>query len=203
MKKRVLGIGNSLVDILMRIENDDLLLQMVLTKGSMTLVDREKMSAILGKVSNYDSVRSAGGSAANTINGLAKMGVAAGFIGKTGDDELGEFFKQDMVEQQIEVQISHGSLETGRVLVFISPDFERTFATFLGASVELAADDINPEIFSNYDFFHFEGYLAHNRPLIERAARLAREAGCKISFDLASFGIVEANKNFLEDIIIY
>lgn len=201
MKKKVLGIGNSVVDILIRIKGDALLDELALTKGSMTLVDRRKILAILEKVSDYHTVRSAGGSAANTINGLAKLGVSTGFIGKTGDDELGYFFNQDMVDQHIDTHISLGQAETGRVMVFITPDSERTFATYLGASLELSADDLDPAVFSGYDYFHFEGYLAHNRPLVERAAELARKAGCQISFDLASFGVVEANLEFLKHLI--
>jgi sugar/nucleoside kinase (ribokinase family) len=82
----------------------------------------------------------------------------------------------------------------------VSPDSERTFATYLGAAVEISAEDLKIEQFQGYDYFHIEGYLVQNYELIERAVVLAKEAGCKVSIDLASFNVVEANLDFLKRI---
>jgi len=199
--KKVLAIGNSLVDVLIRIQDEQILTDLGLAKGSMTLVDRQKMSDIFSRVESFNKTRSSGGSAANTINGLNQLGVPSGFIGKTGKDEFGDFFRLDMENAKTNTHISHGNDETGRVIVLITEDSERTFATYLGASVELSPSDIKAAYFKGYDFFHIEGYLIHNRPLIEKCLQLAKDANLKISFDLASYGVVEANIDFLHDII--
>ena len=86
-------------------------------------------------------------------------------------------------------------------VALVSPDSERTFATFLGAAVEISASDLKLEDFQGYDYFHIEGYLVQNYDLIETAVKLAKEAGCKVTIDMASYNVVEDNLEFLTRIV--
>ncbi len=199
--KKVLGMGNALVDVLVRLENDEILERLGFARGSMTLIDKEKLDAILEMIKDMDQVRSTGGSAANTINGLARFGTPTGYIGKTGEDEFGEFFSSDLAANEIRGHLFNGTQGTGTCVSMISPDSERTMATYLGAAVELDASDLSVELFQGYDYFHIEGYLVQNRDLITQAVKYAKEAGNEIAIDLSSFNVVEDNLDFLEPLI--
>ncbi len=198
---KVLGMGNALVDILTRMKNDDLLEKLNFPKGSMQLVDAETSAKVLAEIADYTQEQASGGSAANTIHGLSCLGVSTGFFGKVGKDELGTFFKNDMSKNNIEPKLLESDNESGKAVALISPDSERTFATFLGAAVELCADDVVPELFNGYTHFHIEGYLVYNQPLIEKALKCAKEAKLIVSLDLASFNVVEDNLAFLKDMV--
>lgn len=199
--KKVLGMGNALVDVLIKIDRDELLHELELPKGSMQLVDEAFVKKLLKVTEVFDHEIASGGSAANAIYGLASLGVPCGYIGKIGGDVFGERFLSDMQQQQVEAKLMKGVSETGRAVALISTDSERTFATFLGAAIELLADDLSPDLFAGYDYFHIEGYLVQNHDLIEKAVSLAKDAGLTISLDLASFNVVEANLDFLKNII--
>ncbi len=199
--KKILGIGNALVDVLVKIEGDDFLDQFQLEKGSMTLIDEKKMHAIMEKINDFTTSKSSGGSGANTVHGIAKLGAPAGYIGKIGNDEFGAFFSSYMNQDNIGVSLFTGKKETGKSFVFISPDSERTFATFLGAAVELEPWDLHIDLFKGYDYFHLEGYLVQNHDLVLKAVELANEAGTKTAIDLASFNVVEANLEFLRGVV--
>ncbi len=196
----VLGLGNALVDILAKIENDSLLDELNLPKGSMQLIDEEGVKLINEKAGHFITDKAAGGSAANTINGLATLGIKTGFIGKIGKDETGEFFKTDMEKNNILPLLNYGVTRSGTSIVLISPDSERTMATFLGSAIEMTASDIEKEMFEGYTCFHVEGYLVQNYELVETALRMAKEAGLKNSLDLASYNVVEDNLGFLKKI---
>lgn len=198
---KVLGMGNALVDILTRMENDDLLTKLNFPKGSMQLVSAETSATILLEIANHVKEMASGGSAANTIHGLSCLGVATGFFGKVGKDVLGAFFKKDMSANNIDAKLLESDNESGKAVALISPDSERTFATYLGAAVELCADDVKKELFDGYTHFHIEGYLVYNQPLIEKALRYAKEAKLIISLDLASFNVVEDNLPFLKEMV--
>ncbi|MCW3807373.1 adenosine kinase [Plebeiibacterium marinum] len=198
---KVLGMGNALVDILTRMEDDELLKRLNFPKGSMQLVDAETSSAVLEHISHLKTEQASGGSAANTIHGLSCLGISTGFLGKVGNDDLGNFFKKDMSENNIEPKLLTSNKESGKAIALISPDSERTFATFLGAAVELSPDDIIEELFHGYTHFHIEGYLVYNQPLIEKALQCAKEAKLIVSLDLASFNVVEDNHAFLKDMV--
>ena len=198
---KVLGIGNALVDILTRIDKDDILEDFGLPKGSMTLVDLDTSNYIHAETAGMSKTRASGGSAANTIHGLAHLGMETGFVGKVGNDELGKFFKEDMQVNKITPILFRSMHETGRAMALVTTDSERTFATYLGAAVDLSTDDITHDVFEGYDYFYIEGYLVQNKEMFEKALRLARNAGHKICLDLASYNIVEANVSFFKTII--
>ncbi len=197
---RVIGLGNALVDILIKMESDSLLEQLNLPKGSMQLVDKEKSTEIINLLKGDEFSQISGGSASNTIHGLAQLGVETSFVGKVGNDDFGQFFQNDMVKSGIIPQLQLSKTESGRAIALISPDSERTFATYLGAAVELIPSDITPELFKGYDYLHIEGYLVQNHDLIRKAVSVAKSLKMKISLDLASYNVVEANLDFLREI---
>lgn len=190
-------MGNALTDILMRLESDALLEQLALPKGSMQLVNEDVANKVLQATGHLAQTLVSGGSASNTIHGLAALGVGAGFIGKVGNDTWGDFFGSDMKKRGIEARLLTGQSGSGRAIALISPDSERTFATYLGAAVELTEDDITPDVFRGYHYFHIEGYLVQNRTLIESALKIAHDAGLMVSLDMASFNVVAENRDFL------
>ena len=199
--KKVLGMGNALVDVLIKMEDDHLLTRFGLPKGSMQLIDAQKVKEIIQIIEDLKPAIASGGSAANTINGIAALGTPCGYIGKTGNDKYGRIFAGDMHANKIETFLFKGHNETGRSIAFISPDTERTFATYLGASIELVPEYLSKDLFKNYDIFHIEGYLVQNHGLIEKAVKMAHESGLKISLDMASYNVVEANLQFLKKLI--
>lgn len=199
--KKILGLGNALVDILFKLNNDDLLKQYNLKKGTMNLVDRDFINQILQETSHISNKTILGGSAANTIHGLAHLGVESTFIGKVGKDEYGYIFENDLTKNNIRPILFKGIAETGRVISLITPDSERTMCTYLGAAIELTANDLKDEFFKGQDFFHMEGYLVQNQELTLKALQLAKNNQLIISLDLASYNVVEANRDFLIDVI--
>ncbi len=198
---KVLGIGNALVDIMRMLPDDSTLEKFSLKKGSMQLSERDFADLVDKETVNFKKFQSSGGSAANTIHGLASLGAPAGYIGKVGNDSFGEFFSNDMKANGIVPFMLKTMTETGRAMALISPDSERTFATYLGAAVELSDIDLIEDQFKDYKYLHIEGYLVLNHKLMLKAARLAKANNMKISLDLASFNVVEENLDFLKDYI--
>ena len=197
----VLGVGNALVDIITVLENDLVLGQFGLPRGSMTLVDAELSNKIYKSVFSDKSEMSTGGSVANTMRTLASLGGRGGYLGKIGRDELGNVFKEAFEKIGIKTHLHFNDKETGRVMGLVSPDSERTMATYLGAAAELTPHDFNPELFKNYRYAYMEGYLVFNHDLIKTGVEMAKAAGLKVAIDLASFNVVEANLDFLRDLI--
>lgn len=198
---KILGIGNALVDILVQLESDRALKTFSLPKGSMQLVNSTTSRRILAGVAHLDKTITSGGSAANTIHGLAQLGIKTGFIGTVGKDQYGDFFRNDMVQNRIDPVLFRSGTETGRAISLISPDSERTFATYLGAAIELEPGMISEQNFRGYDLFHMEGYLVQNHDLVRRAFTLARRENLKISLDMASYNVVEENIDFLKEMV--
>ncbi|MCM1178398.1 MAG: adenosine kinase [Bacteroidales bacterium] len=200
--KSILGMGNALTDILAVLPDDTLLKEFHLPRGSMQHVDMETGDKIWQTLKPMGVQYVAGGSAANTITGTAIFGMRSGFIGKVGNDELGHLFKSDQNQYGIASTLFKGVNSSGRAMVFITaPNAERTFAVYLGAALELVPEDLKPEYFEGYDYFHIEGYLVQNQQLIRKAVEMAKAAGCIISIDMASYNVVESNHAFLHDIV--
>ena len=200
--KSILGIGNALTDILAVLPDDSLLNTFHLPKGSMQHVDMETGDGIWAALKPLGVKYVAGGSAANTITCTAILGMPSGFIGKIGDDELGELFKSDQEQYGVRTRLLKSPRSSGRSMVFVSGgNAERTFAVYLGAALDLVPEDLRPEWFEGYDYFHIEGYLVQNQGLVRRAVEYARRAGCIISIDMASYNVVESNQTFLHDIV--
>ncbi len=199
--KRILGIGNALVDILTLIDNDKILSDFNLPKGSMQLVDEEKSELIKSGTTLYKRTLSSGGSAANTIHGLARLGIDTRFIGSVGKDEAGDLFESEMHKAGVDTVLFKRNSVTGTAVTLISPDSERTFATHLGAATEITSDDLKIDFFRDYDILYLEGYLINDFTFIETACRLAKEASMKVALDLSSYNVVEYNLSSFESII--
>jgi len=197
---KVLGIGNALVDLLIRLENDELLAELKLPKGSMTLVDEDTKLNIARLSAALKKEMASGGSAANTVHGLARLGADTAFIGKIGEDEIGEFFQNDLVKSKIVPLLYFSKSASGLASAMISLDGERTFGTYLGAAIELSGADLKAEHFKGYNILHVEGYLVQNHDLLENIMKQASAADLMISLDLASYNVVEANLDFLKKI---
>jgi sugar/nucleoside kinase (ribokinase family) len=198
---KILGLGNALVDILITLQDDTFLSENGLPKGSMQLIDSGTARSLLSLTDGMPRGFASGGSAANTIHGLARLGVETAYIGKIGDDDHGRFFHDDMVNSGISPGLLTSMSPTGTAITFITPDTERTFGTFLGAAVELTPDDISHADFIGFDLLHIEGYLAFNQDLTSQIVQYAREAGLRVSIDLASYNVVEANLAFLQNLV--
>jgi sugar/nucleoside kinase (ribokinase family) len=199
--KHILGIGNALVDIMTQIDNDLILEIFSLPKGSMTLVDSEKSKAVKTGTKDFMRNLASGGSAANTIHGLSMLKANAGFIGSIGRDETGVFFENDMRKAGVQTVLFRHETMTGTAVALISPDSERTFATHLGAAVELNADDLKPEHFKPYNILYLEGYLINDKALVEKACRMARDNNMEVALDLASYNVVNAKIDDFRDIV--
>ena len=200
--KNILGIGSTLVDILSQVPDDQVLKQFNLPKGSMTYVDIEtsvKLSEVMKE--QYGNQRAAGDSAANTMSGLARLGSTSGFLTKMGKDEMGEFFTNEMTHTGVKMLALKSDTPTGRVIAMVTPDGERTFATCLGASIELSPDDIKQELFDGWDIFYIEGYLVANPNMLRKAIATAKAKGLKIAIDMASYNVVEENRDFLLELV--
>ena len=199
---KIIGIGNALVDVIVNIPEESLLQEFGLPKGGMEMIDVEKKRQIHERISTMKQVRATGGSTSNTIHGIAHLGGETGYIGKVGNDEVGRFFEEDMKKNGICPHLIHTSdIDTGIATTLMTEDAERTFATYLGAAASMTADEVDVEILKAYDCIHVEGYLIFNHDLILRACQLAKENGLKISMDMASYNLVQAEKAFVGELL--
>lgn len=185
MKYDVLGVGNALVDIQARV-SDNWLTGTGFDKGIMTLVDDSQQKAVLDRLAGISLNRCAGGSAANTIVGVADFGGKAAYIGKVTNDEVGQFFLADMRKLGITVEVPAAtSGQSGTCAVLITEDAQRTMLTNLGISATLCEDDINESEVQKAKYTYVEGYLLTNpvqRAAAYKAMNLAKQFGNKVAF---------------------
>lgn len=194
-------MGNALVDVLALINDDTPLEQMNLPKGSMQLIDEKKLQVLNSAIENVEKILVSGGSASNTITSMSKLGIETGFLGKIGKDHYGDYYKKDLEKYGVNSHLSEVDYASGVATTFVSKDGERTFGTYLGAAADLKPEDLKKEIFKNYHYLYIEGYLVQNLNLITEALSIAQEMGLKIALDLASYNVVEENRDFLLEII--
>jgi sugar/nucleoside kinase (ribokinase family) len=197
----VTAIGNAIVDVLAKAD-DALLVQHNLPKGGMSLIDAEtaeRLYAIMGP-----GVEKSGGSAGNTIAGIAALGGRTAYIGKVAADQLGDVFSHDIraVGVTYDTPRLKGGLPTARSLIFVTPDAQRTMQTFLGAATQLGPEDINMNYITSSKVLYLEGYL-WDQPRAKRAMReaalKAQKAGVKVSLTLSdSFCVARYRDEFLE-----
>lgn len=199
--EKIIGFGSALVDILARLEQETLLEQMQLQKGGMTLIDESRQKEIRSQMAGLSAEQAMGGSASNTMLALARLGEKAGFVGKVGRDALGKFYAESCKKAGLDVRLSTSNLPTGVSHTFISPDAERTFATYLGAAATLQPSDITPDLFEDVAMVHVEGYLAQNHELMEAICQTAMEQSVQISLDLSSYNVVSAELPFFRYLV--
>ena len=197
----VTAIGNAIVDVLAQAE-DSLLIEHSLAKGAMSLIDAtdaERLYKVMGP-----GVEASGGSAANTIAGLAALGARTAYIGKVADDQLGDVFTHDIraVGVTYDTPPLTEGLSTARCLIFVTPDAQRTMQTFLGATTQLAPEDVNMDYIVNSKVLYLEGYLwdqPRAKEAMRNAAVKAQEAGVKVAFTTSdAFCVDRFRDEFIE-----
>lgn len=199
---KIIGMGNALVDVLVRIDDDSLLEKLHLPKGSMQLIQEDTLSEIRKYTSGMKIHRSTGGSAGNTVCALAALGANPGFIGKVGQDETGAFFGDTLRQRGVNALLATCDLPSGIASTFISTDGDRTFGTYLGAAATLRAEDLSRKMFAGYNYLYIEGYLLQDHDLMLRAVQLAKEEGLQVCLDMASYNVVEAERDFFDQLIV-
>ena len=202
--KDVLGIGNAMVDVLAHAD-DAFLVAHGLARGAMTLIDVEQGASILEAMGQ--TVEVSGGSAANTMAGIASLGGTGSFIGRVHDDRLGAVFTRDMRSLGIGYETPPASegAPTARCLVIVTPDGQRTMATYLGASTELGPEDVDAEAVYGHAVTYLEGYLwdAPRAPeALALAARLAHDAGNRVALTLSDPFCVDRHRDEFLDFIL-
>lgn len=189
----VLAIGNAIVDVLAAC-GDDFIMQQNLSKGSMQLVDQDQADALYDAMSDRREI--SGGSAANTLAGLAQLGQKCAFIGQVADDKLGEAFAHDIRKAGIDFDCAKRGEDpaTARCLIFVTPDAQRTMNTFLGAAQYLPTTAIDEETIANAKILYLEGYLwdpAEPRAAMRRAIDYARKAGNRVALTLSDAFVID------------
>ena len=200
----VVAIGNAIVDVLAHAD-DDFIAANGMTKGAMQLVfSPEEADALYAKMGPGTEV--SGGSAANTIAGMAALGSACGFIGQVAGDPLGDVFAHDIRAAGIrfDTQARSGSPTTGRCLIFVSPDGQRTMNTFLGASHYLPAAALDRALIADSGYLYLEGYLwdpEEPRAAMRAAIDVARAAGRKVAFTLSAEFVIDRHRAAFRELI--
>lgn len=202
MGKKIIGIGNAIVDILCKID-ESFLTEQNLTKGSMSLID-DKRAQELSKLHQIQVTP--GGSVANTIATLAQLSCEAQFIGKVGADEFGKKFIED-TEKTGAKFIGENSYNqaSAKSFVMITPDAQRTMCTYLGCASQINERDIDDKVFKGADFLYLEGYLWDDPQTIEalrKAIAMAKKRGVKIAFSLSDSFCVSRHKRDFVDLVL-
>lgn len=198
---KIVGLGNALVDVLLKLENDSVLSEIGVKKGAMDLIDKEQMIMLRKKQEMLERSEVPGGSVCNTIRAMARLGAKTGFIGKIGSDSVGSFYENSIVKAGVAPYFVKVEGISGSSTVLISPDGERTMCTFLGPAATLSADEINKKILESYQLIYIEGYLIVNELLFRATLRNAKELGLKVALDLSNFNIVNGFKDMLKEVI--
>lgn len=194
---RILGIGNAIVDVLCKV-NDDFLIKNSLTKSTMKLIDENEFKTLLSLV-NIEETAS-GGSVANSIVGLSQLGNKVGFIGKVCNDNLGRKYEEGLKKEKVQYlyERKKESIPTGSCLILITPDSERTMCTYLGTSGKINNNDINSEIIKSSEITFLEGYLwdeGEPRKAFDKAINNSN----KVAMSLSDLFCVQRHKeHFLE-----
>ena len=199
----VYGVGNSLVDIQARID-DALLARLEFPKGIMTLVDEAAQTRVLSALDGATINRCAGGSAANTIAGLADFGGRGAYAGKLGRDALGEFWLQDMRDLGVKIEVPQTDGQTGTCVCLISDDAQRTMLTHLGLSSTLGPDDISEAEIKQSKFVYIEGYLFtgdSTKGAALKAIDLAKKHGVKVAFTVSDPFLINFNRELFWELI--
>ena len=196
---KILGIGNAIVDVLCKV-SDEFLEKNSLTKSTMKLVDEIEFKNLISLVKIEETI--SGGSIANSIVGLSQLGNNVGFIGKIGDDDLGEEYEKGLIKENVKYLYSKKkeALPTGTCLILITPDSERTMCTFLGTAGKIDENDIDTEIVKNTEITFLEGYL-WDKGGPKRAFDKAISSSKKIAMSLSDLFCVERHKKEFLDLV--
>ena len=196
MSKKILGIGNAIVDVFVKVD-DNFLLKNNLIKGSMKLLEKQEFESLKSTI-KIEKIE-AGGSVANTMVGIAYLGGHPSFIGKVNSDEFGNIYKKSL--QKINVNFLYSekeeNLPTGASIIFITPDSERTMCTYLGISSQLSKEDINEDYIKDYEIIFLEGYLwdkGISEEMFKHVIQLAKKNNVKIAMSLSDIFCVTRHR---------
>ena len=196
MTKKILGIGNAIVDVLARVDNN-FLSKKNLIKGSMKLINKFEFED-LKKNLKIEKIE-AGGSVANTMSGIAYLKGQASFIGKINSDNFGDIYKKSLEDLNVEFPYIEKTenLSTGASIILITPDSERTMCTYLGVSSHLSANDINENNITNHEMIFLEGYLwdkGKSEKMFKNTINIAKKNKVKIAMSLSDIFCVKRHK---------
>ena len=196
MSKKILGIGNAIVDVFVKVD-DNFLAKNKLTKGSMKLIEKNEFESLKNTI-KIEKIE-AGGSVANTMAGIAYLGGNSSFIGKINSDEFGRIYKKSLEKIKVNFSYSEKSenLSTGASIIFITPDSERTMCTYLGTSSQLSKDDIKEDHIKDHELIFLEGYLwdkGISEEMFKHAITIAKKNKVKIAMSLSDIFCVTRHK---------
>ncbi|MEO0361141.1 MAG: adenosine kinase [Pseudomonadota bacterium] len=201
----VVGVGNALVDILCHVE-DGFLASHGVEKGIMQLIDADRAVELYGVMGPAQEI--SGGSAANTIAGLALLGAKTAYVGKVKDDQLGAIFAHDIramgATYEVPLAPRAEAHETGRCMVLVTPDGERSMNTYLGVSEALGPDDVDPKLCADAKWLYLEGYRFDGPASVaafDKAIRACRDAGGKVSITLSDPFCVDRHREAFKALI--
>ncbi len=207
MKKyNVYGIGNALVDLDFKV-SESFLEDHQVHKGVMTLVDEEKQTRLIEAIDHNNTKKKSGGSAANTVIALSQFGGKAFYSCKVASDEFGDFYLHDMKEAGVDTNLDGIKREegiTGKCLVMITQDADRTMNTFLGITTDLSVDEVDEVAIKDSEYIYIEGYLVASPSALEAmklSKKIAEEYGVKTSITLSDPSIVEIFKSQFQEVI--
>jgi len=196
MSRKILGIGNAIVDVFVKVD-DDFLLKNNLTKGSMKLIEKQEFKSLKNTI-KIEKIE-AGGSVANTMAGIAYLGGNPSFLGKVNSDEFGKIYKKSL--EKIKVNFLYPekeeNLSTGASIIFITPDSERTMCTYLGVSSQLSKEDINENYIKDYEIIFLEGYLwdkGISEEMFKHVIQLAKKKNIKVAMSLSDIFCVTRHR---------
>ena len=196
MSKRILGIGNAIVDVFVRV-NDDFLLKNNLTKGSMKLIEKNEFESLKSAI-KIEKIE-AGGSVANTMAGIAYLKGEASFICKINSDEFGKIYKESLEKIKVNFPYSEKSedLSTGASIILITPDSERTMCTYLGISSQLSKEDIKEDYIKGHEIIFLEGYLwdkGISEEMFKHVINLAKKNNIRVAMSLSDIFCVKRHR---------
>jgi len=204
MSKKILGIGNAIVDVFVKVD-DNFLLKNNLSKGSMKLIEKEEFE-ILKNTIKIEKIE-AGGSVANTMAGISYLEGNSAFVGKINADEFGQIYKKSLKKINVNFPYveKNENLPTGASIIFITPDSERTMCTYLGISSKLSKDDINEDDIKNYEIIFLEGYLwdkGMSEEMFKHVINLAKKNNIKIAMSLSDIFCVTRHREDFYKLLI-
>jgi sugar/nucleoside kinase (ribokinase family) len=194
-------MGNALMDVLLQLPSDAVLERIGLPRGVMELVSETQMVALRKEQAALLRTEKPGGAACNTVRALSRLGVQTGFIGKIGSDAAGSHYEAAVRNAGVTPFFVRTEGISGSCTVLISPDGERTMATFLGPAADIQPEELSGTLFPDKGYLYIEGYLTANQPLMRAAMDMAHRKGAKVALDLANFHIVDTYRSFLEKIV--